>query len=370
MIGDSIKRHATLLTAVFAMVLCVGAGLAGCKDLFHPEGSSECTVTFNGNGGTPATQTKTVDKDTSIGLSDMPTAPTRSGYTLGGWYTTSTSGGTQFTYSTTVTANITVYARWTASTAVPSTTLQAALTWLNSNAEAGGSYAITLSANESIGPKTLSYSGKKVSITLSGGYSERTISLSSNGSLFSVKDGVTLTLGNNVTLRGRSSNTSEVVQVGSGGTLVMETGSKITGNTAFDAEYNIAGGVYLFTGGTFTMNGGEISGNSASVGKNELLVAGGVYVSGGTFTMNGGTISGNTSYYAGGVCVGGGTFTKSGGTIYGSNASSSLKNTATASSNYGHAVFVNSSPTKKRNTTAGTGVTLNSSLSGSSGGWE
>jgi hypothetical protein len=66
---------------------------------------------------------------------------------------------------------------------------------------------------------------------------------------------------------------------------------------------------------------------------------------------------------------GSGTFTKqSGGVIYGSNESNSaLKNTATSGDNYGHAVYVSSSPTKKRNTTAGTGVTLNSSTAG---GWE
>ena len=324
------------------------------------------TVTFNGNGGTPATQTRTVSSGSSIGISNMPTSPTRSGYTFGGWY----YGDTQFTAYTTVTTNITVYASWTPGSVIPGTTLQSALDWLTSNAADGGNYIISLSADESIGPKTLSYSGKKMSISIIGGSSERTISLSSNGALFGVESGVTLILGNNVTLRGRSSNTLELVQVYRDGTLIMETGSKITGNTAFDEKYNVAGGVYLFTDGTFTMNGGTISGNSASVGAEDMLAAGGVYVSGGVFTMNGGEISDNTSYYAGGVCVGSGTFTKSGGTIYGSNASSSLKNTATASSNYGHAVYVNSSPAKKRNTTAGASVTLNSSLSGSSGGWE
>jgi NAD(P)H-dependent FMN reductase len=68
------------------------------------------------------------------------------------------------------------------------------------------------------------------------------------------------------------------------------------------------------------------------------------------------------------VYVNGGTFTKqSGGTIYGSNADSTLKNTAiiVGIEPYGHAVYVSSS--KKRNTTAGAGVTLNS---GTSGGWE
>ena len=109
------------------------------------------------------------------------------------------------------------------------------------------------------------------------------------------------------------------------------------------------------------MTAGTISGNTASDG-------GGVMVSG-TFTMNGGTISSNTAniYSGGGVYVGSsGTFTKSSGIIYGSNASAALKNTA---SRDGHAVYVYSS-SKKRDTTAGEGVSLDSEVSGSAGGWE
>jgi hypothetical protein len=89
--------------------------------------------------------------------------------------------------------------------------------------------------------------------------------------------------------------------------------------------------------------------------------------------MSGGTISGNSASSGGGVYVfSGGTFIKqSGGTIYGSNESDySLRNTATYGADYGHAVYVESSPVKIRNTTAGTGVTLDSAVSGSAGGWE
>jgi hypothetical protein len=67
-----------------------------------------------------------------------------------------------------------------------------------------------------------------------------------------------------------------------------------------------------------------------------------------------------------------GTFVKqTGGTIYGSNESNSaLKNTATSGDNYGHAVYVSSSPAKIRNTTAGSGVPLDSTKDGTAGGWE
>jgi hypothetical protein len=69
---------------------------------------------------------------------------------------------------------------------------------------------------------------------------------------------------------------------------------------------------------------------------------------------------------------------ESGGTIYGSDAGDTLKNTAGDDSS-GHAVYVEafggslgtpSSPTKRRNTTAGEGVALNPRLTGAAGGWE
>jgi hypothetical protein len=94
----------------------------------------------------------------------------------------------------------------------------------------------------------------------------------------------------------------------------------------------------------------------------------------GTFTMSGGSISGNTASIGGGVNVSHSPgITKTGGSvIYGSNGGT-LKNTATRGDTYGHAVFVEgSSPQKKRNTTAGAGVNLDSSYSGTipGGGWE
>jgi hypothetical protein len=343
---------------------------------------------------------------------------------------------------------------------IPDTSLQAALAWLDSNAVEGGSYTITLQNDETIAPKTLFYSGKTVGIILTGGTSERTVNLSTTGSLFSVESGVTLTLDNNITLQGRSDNTVSLVQVNSGGALVMNTGSKVSGNTNTPSYgdsprgggiYNTGnftmnggeisgntaqyvtygadgGGIYntgnftmndgkisnntavygggVYIGGTFTMNGGEISGNNAVASSHGGYpgIGGGIYAiyttvtmtngnicdntagaygggiytfgtdsSSASFTMNGGTISGNTAPRGGGVYVSGNsTLTKqSGGTIYGSNASDTLKNTATYGDSYGHAVYVYAdSGSKLRNTTADSGITLDSTVSGAIGGWE
>lgn len=46
----------------------------------------EITVTANGNGGTPATQTKTVKEGTTWGeVKKTLTTPTKTGYNFAGW---------------------------------------------------------------------------------------------------------------------------------------------------------------------------------------------------------------------------------------------------------------------------------------------
>jgi len=70
------------------------------------------TVTFNGNGGTPATQTRTVAANAAVGTANMPHNPALSEHIFKGWNTKEDGSGTAFTAATTVTANITVYAQW------------------------------------------------------------------------------------------------------------------------------------------------------------------------------------------------------------------------------------------------------------------
>jgi len=205
------------------------------------------------------------------------------------------------------------------------------------NTQTGSEHTLEVDANESIEPFTLTFGNRSnITITLKGVGANRTLTLASNGSMFTVNSGVTLVLDNNITLQGRSDNTSSLVRI-EGGKLVMKTGSKITGNTNTTFYSDVGGGgVYVtdqryrdsntgtetIVGGTLTMSGGTISGNTANNG-------GGVYVGGGTFTMESGTISGNTAETGGGVHVyiGSfdfttrtfvvGTFTMSGGTISG-----------------------------------------------------
>ncbi|MDR0562347.1 MAG: InlB B-repeat-containing protein [Spirochaetaceae bacterium] len=73
--------------------------------------TAQYTVTFNPDGGTVSPTTAQVNSGETVGT--LP-APAKTGYTFGGWYTAQNGGGTQFTATTPVTANITVYAKWTA----------------------------------------------------------------------------------------------------------------------------------------------------------------------------------------------------------------------------------------------------------------
>ena len=73
--------------------------------------ANKYTVTFNSNGGSEVVPIENVEEGTVIIL---PIAPTRAGYIFKGWYTDAAcSEGNEFTSSTLVNADITVYAKWT-----------------------------------------------------------------------------------------------------------------------------------------------------------------------------------------------------------------------------------------------------------------
>jgi hypothetical protein len=203
--------------------------------------------------------------------------------------------------------------------------LSQALTYISANAVSGDNFYIVLGANES-DPPSLGYSGKTVGITLIGDGGEKTITRTSNGSLFTINSGVTLTLDENVTLVGRSTNIASLVYLSSGN-LIINAGAKISGNTIVNqpSSRTYGGGIYV-SGGNLTMNGGEISGNTARGTQyyNEVGYGGGIYVSSGTVTINGGVISGNTAGgndggRGGGIYVSSGTVTINGGVISGNN---------------------------------------------------
>jgi hypothetical protein len=402
---------------IWAVIACAAA-LAACE----LGGTTEWptyTVAYNANGGSGSMESQVYKYSETKELS--ANAFTRDSYFFAGWAETP-GGAVKYADRQSVKnltkedgATVMLYAEWKPVSVVddvPGANLAAKLSWLRTNAQSNTYYTVEVTADESIGPATLPYSNRSnIGIILKGKDTTRIISLSSNGAMFTVNSGVILTLDNNITLQGRSNNTDSLVNVFTGGRLVMNAGSAITGNTYHSSSsgtgYGFGGGVYV-GGGTFTMRGGTISGNTAYGG-------GGVYVGGGTFTMSGGTISGNTatttssySSYGGGVAVvtgtftmsggtissntattttssisfgggvrmSGGTFTKTGGTIYGYSASDTVNSNAvknrsgTVVSNQGHAVYAG----KRKETTAGPSVYLSFNYNGGSpvysGAWD
>ena len=256
---------------------------------------------------------------------------------------------------------------------------------------AGGNY------RNSSGWRTLFKEGQNKKIVIQGDTNVRTITnngktldgyyqLDAGGYLFIVSDGITLELGKNIVLNGNGID-FPVIYVEENGTFIMNNGSTISGNSANAVssygtftmnggtiknnnsnKYNsigavsMGGGGVIIYGGTFTMNEGIIRENTVYGN------GGGVLVDSGTFIMNGGTISGNKVIeplyslysYGGGVCtLINGSFIKTGGTIDNTNEADE-----------GKVAYVATNGTQKRETAAGPTDNLDSSKTGSAGGWE
>jgi uncharacterized repeat protein (TIGR02543 family) len=83
--------------------------------------TAQWTVTFDLDGGNingvTTTPTWTVNSGDSVGAENTP-MPSRSGYAFGGWYTAQDGAGDLFTASTPVTADTTVYAKWSKSESI------------------------------------------------------------------------------------------------------------------------------------------------------------------------------------------------------------------------------------------------------------
>jgi uncharacterized repeat protein (TIGR02543 family) len=216
---------------------------------------------------------------------------------------------TAYDFDAPVTGNLTLTAKWNDQTINVSTqtgtgVVAQTVTYVKANP---GEYTLALGADVACAPQMLDVSNVKLTIIGIGG--ERNITQSANGTLFIAggysSTGMSLTIGNNITLTGRSSANNIVVEARSGAFTMLD-GSKITGNTATLANNNSAVRV---NGGVFTMKGGTITGNASPDG-------GGVFVGGGKFVMEGGSVSGNTGN-RGDVCAVYGACTMSGAAAVG-----------------------------------------------------
>jgi uncharacterized repeat protein (TIGR02543 family) len=107
------------LAAVLALGLLAFAGCSSSGGDDNPE-SVTYTVAFDGDGATTAPKPATkavIPPATTVGT--LPSDPAKTGFVFGGWWTKKNGAGTAFTAATPVTANSTVYAKWTAVTPPP-----------------------------------------------------------------------------------------------------------------------------------------------------------------------------------------------------------------------------------------------------------
>jgi len=286
-------------------------------------------------------------------------------------------------------------------TMVPGNNLAEKLAWLDRSADSHNTYILEVNADESIAPYTFNYRDTiNITVVLRGDSANRTIRLRSNGTMFTVGRNITVILDNNITLQGHAGNTRPMVFVGmghqgiDGGTFRMRNGAGIIGNNGGGVKLgsgtfemiggiisgntaSSGGGVYVdysaLDRGTFIMTGGTISGNTA------LQYGGGVYTHSAAINIRGGTITGNTAReYGGGVCMTHqwGNFNKTGGTITGyssdPNDGNAVKDDAgNVLARRGHAVYVDrGSNSKRKETTAGSGVNLTSTQTNITGAWD
>jgi hypothetical protein len=216
------------------------------------------------------------------------------------------------------------------------TMLAKALAYIKASGEDDARYEIVLDEDVAdttgagytigTGPSGSSTGGRtNLSITVRGVEdSTVTIAKDAAGPLFTVYgdigDTPELVL-ENITLAGYSENNSALVVVGGGngkpGTLAMNEGCRVTGNTTSSS----GGGIGIFHGSTLYMRDGRIDNNHAEGASSSFAFGGGVN-NAGLFEMSGGYIENNTAGTEnttigsnGGGVYSSGAFTMSGGSI-------------------------------------------------------
>jgi hypothetical protein len=163
-----------------------------------------------------------------------------------------------------------------------------------------GTFTLVIDRDVSASELALMGESGRITMTIIGSGGNRTIQLAAaelpgvENRLFSIMDrSVSLTIGNNITLKGASS-IGPLVNVMDGGTFIMEDGSKITGHTNTASEqHHLRGTVSVrYTNSVFIMRGGEITGNTDQ--EAAVRIGGATSDGFGSFRMEGGIIHGNS----------------------------------------------------------------------------
>jgi uncharacterized repeat protein (TIGR02543 family) len=217
------------------------------------------TINFDGQGATtgPSPATISIYHPDTL-LPSMPTNPSRTGYAFAGWYT-AVSGGIQFTATTKVTGNDTLYARWTINTYALS---------YNGNGSDGGTAPIggTYNYNSTVTAAVNTFTRT--------GYSFTGWNTAANGSGTVYAAGTNITITGDVTLYAQWSlvPTYTVTYNANGGTGTVPVNSKhyLSGDTVHAAGNT---GSLTKTDSTFA-GWSRVAGSGKIYNANDTLVVG------------------------------------------------------------------------------------------------
>ena len=229
------------------------------------------------------------------------------GYTFDGWYT---SDGAQWNFTTAVTENITLTARWTLKAQEVSSKQELTDALADS---ANGVVRLTADITITAGLKIT----RDVTVDLNG-HILRYAETADPGSIFRVEAGKTLTLTDSAPTASHSD-----ASLPAGGLITGGKGFKYDNGAGQSYNY-YGGGVYVETGASFVLAGGTIYACGVQSGANQAF-GGGIYADGGSATMTGGAIRNcvvSTDYGASGgaIYAKAGSVTMSGGVISGCSA--------------------------------------------------
>ena len=220
------------------------------------------------------------------------------GYTFDGWYT---SDGAQWDFTTAVTENITLTARWTLKAQEVSNEPELTAALADS---ANGVVRLTADITITAGLKIT----RDVTVDLNG-HILRYDEAADPDSIFRVKAGK-LTLTDSC-----PAATHEDAKLPAGGLITGGRGYRYDGGGGgYHIYYYYGGGVYVETGASFVLAGGTIYACGVQSGANQAF-GGGIYAEGGSVTMSGGVISGCSAMSGGGILTSGCTVRITGGRI-------------------------------------------------------
>ena len=279
-------------------------------------------VTYQVNGAHYATQ---IVPSGSTAIKPVDLA--KHGYTFDGWYT---SDGAQWDFTTAVTENITLTARWTLKAQEVSSEQELTDALADS---ANGVVRLTADITITAGLKIT----RDVTVDLNG-HVLRYDETANPDSIFRVTSDCTLTLTDS---RPAAEHTDTTLPAGGlitggkgfkydngagqfynyyGGGVYVEAGASfvLAGGTIYacgvrsDAANAFGGGIYC-TGGSVTMTGGAI--RNCVVSTDYGASGGAIYAKAGSVTMSGGVISGCSAMSGGGILTSGCTVRITGGSI-------------------------------------------------------